>query len=393
MATIKPLENGKWQVRWRDELNKQKKFTGTKTKAHLLFKNLSAREIMQKSGLHNPKGIKDENMKNWTVKDLGERYIEEYLINTAAKGNKSYVKTIMSKWHNWRLTQINVEHIRPWIYAYLNGKVGDKKWEVSSVKKLVAYFKRMFTWGCEMGYISDNPLKYVLTSDLKKKLQKVNKRDLVIDHEDFWALEKKLPLFLRNFCICIWSTGMRVGEVAELKWKHVDFKKRLFRLDRERTKEGDYKKIGINNELFDILIILKETQRSNNEDYIFLSHRGFHIDKSTICKKFRKVADEANFHGLRMHDFRHCWTTHKRKAGHDKSVIKANVGHSSDSMFDWYNKVDEEEIQELAGITSDIFIDLENDIEELVRKAIESKISLATFQGYIAKLWKKTYIK
>jgi integrase len=91
--------------------------------------------------------------------------------------------------------------------------------------------------------------------------------------------------------------------------------------------------------------------------------------------------------GLVMHDFRHCYVTHKRRQGHDRSIIKKQVGHHSDSMFEWYNDIEDYELQEMAGYTKRNLDVLETEVSELLRKAKAAEIPLGAVQSLIGRLW------
>jgi hypothetical protein len=103
---------------------------------------------------------------------------------------------------------------------------------------------------------------------------------------------------------------------------------------------------------------------------------------------FRKLADKAGYPDLRCHDFRHCYTQRKRREGHDKSVIRAQTGHHTDSMFNWYDKVDVFEIQEMAGYTKIDCAEIREDIERLVSKAKTKNVPLGVIQPLIGRSWK-----
>lgn len=384
MASITPLKNGRFRVSYYDSDGvRHRPSFPTKKKAKEFYEETCANKFFEKTGLQQNHGKKANNYQKMKIRDLAKRYDEEHLSQSKAKGNVFYINKIIDKWGEWRLSQIAPEHVRPWLKTFLN------KWEVSSVKKLATYFKRIFTWGCEEGIITNNPLKYLENKTLRKQFKKVNKRTKVISQEEFWHLEKCLPEWLRRVCVCTWTTGMRVGEVINLKWQNVNLVQRLIKLDSDETKEGDHKTIGIEQELYGLLILI-QTERINikPDELVFLSVKGGKICHHFLDRKFRKYADENGFGGLVIHDFRHCFVTRKRRAGHDKSVIKANTGHHTDSMFNWYNVVEDFEIQELAGYTEGSLNVLSDRISDVVETAKSNAIPLEAVHYLIGKKWR-----
>jgi integrase len=160
-------------------------------------------------------------------------------------------------------------------------------------------------------------------------------------------------------------------------------------LQAEDTKEADSKTIGIEQDLYDLLIDLQTKHgKCEKNDFVFLSLTGLQIGRNFFGSEFRKYADEAGFVGLVCHDFRHCYTVRKRKEGFDKSVIKAQTGHHTDHMFTWYNKVDRSEIQEMAGFSNVDSEFLLEDLNRLVERGKEKGIPLGVVQSLITKSWK-----
>ena len=156
-----------------------------------------------------------------------------------------------------------------------------------------------------------------------------------------------------------------------------------------RQKEGDNKTPGIEQELYDALIEI-QTERGDcrPDDIVFLSVKGRRINQNFFERRFRKLADKAGFTDLIFHDFRHCYTVRKRREGHDKSVIKAQTGHHTNSMFDWYDKVDVSEIQEMAGFTQAHTEAIKEDLERLIILAKSKDIPLGAVQALISRLWR-----
>ena len=90
--------------------------------------------------------------------ELGERYINEHLNNTRAASNATYVKKIADKWGSTVVGRISPPQVRTWVLQLLSGKEGTS-YSVSTVKKIYAYFNRLFNWGIEMQIVTENPLR------------------------------------------------------------------------------------------------------------------------------------------------------------------------------------------------------------------------------------------
>jgi integrase len=389
MATIKDVDRRKCRVSWYDTVGKQHRKILLKKPAQELFNQVCAQEIFETSGLHPSLGAKAKNIKKMTVKEAALPY-REYLAKTRAQANTSYIDHIISKWGEWRICQLTPGQVRMWLYDFLNGPVKRHAMAVSTVKKLAVYFMRIFNYAIEeLEILKENPLNGLINKALRKEFRRVNKRSTTITVEEFWSLIKDFPRWMKRVCICAWCTGMREDEILGLTWKKVNLVERLIELQATDTKEADKKTAGIEQELYDVLIEI-QTERGDcrPDDFVFLSVKGRRINQNFFERRFRKLADEAGFIGLVCHDFRHCYTVRKRREGHDKSVIKAQTGHHTNSMFDWYDKVDVSEIQEMAGFTQAHTEVIKEDLERLIILAKSKDIPLGVIQALMSRLWR-----
>jgi integrase len=324
MASIKDVGRGKCRVSWYDTHGKQHRRTVLKKAAQDLYDQVCAQSIFEKSGLHPTLGAKAKNIKTMLVRDAGLPY-RKYLAGTRAYRNVSYVDHIIRKWGDWRVCQLTTGQVRQWLFGFLNGPVREGKMAVSTVKKFAVYFSRVFSYAIEeLEILSQNPLKGLMNKALRKEFRRVKKRTKTINADEFWVLVRDFPKWLQRVCVCAWCTGMRLEEILSLTWNKVNLVERLIDLGADDTKEGDVKKAGIEQDLYDVLIEI-QTERGTYkpDDYVFLSVKGRKVNQNFFERKFRKLADKAGFTDLKFHDFRHCYTVRKRREGHDRSVIKA----------------------------------------------------------------------
>jgi hypothetical protein len=68
--------------------------------------------------------------------------------------------------------------------------------------------------------------------------------------------------------------------------------------------------------------------------------------------------------------------------------LAAQTGHHTDSMFNWYDKVDQFEIQEMAGFTQISCEAIQEQIDLLVKSAKDLGIPLGAVQALIGRLWR-----
>lgn len=133
---------------------------------------------------------------------------------------------------------------------------------------------------------------------------------------------------------------MRRGEIAMMRWEHVDLKKRYVHLP--KTKNGEARSVPLSPAALDIL---KGIPRQIKGD-VFLLH------PDTISKWFRAAADEADLKDLRFHDLRHEATSRLfENTDLDFMEVKGITGHKSLQMLSRYSHLRAHKLADrLAGL-------------------------------------------
>ena len=134
---------------------------------------------------------------------------------------------------------------------------------------------------------------------------------------------------------------MRQAEILNLTWKEIDLKMGFIRLGGERTKN----KIGRNIPLHPRIIeFLRTCPRPIDGGYVFGNSRRFNR------KAYNKAVESAGIADFNFHDLRHCAINNMRLAGNDHFVIKQASGAKTDSAFQRYNLVTEQEMKSIKWL-------------------------------------------
>lgn len=119
------------------------------------------------------------------------------------------------------------------------------------------------------------------------------------------------------------ETAMRRGEIAEMRWEHVDLKRRVAHLP--ATKNGSARDVPLSSRAVSVLLALKNTKEQCNEVDRAEAHIGrvFAIRRDAVTRAFERAvtrarklyveecltakqwADEKFLTDLRFHDLRH----------------------------------------------------------------------------------------
>ena len=184
---------------------------------------------------------------------------------------------------------------------------------------------------------------------VKRKLRHgSNARKRIVRVDEYQRLIDKAAQHLKPIIITAFNTGMRMGEILNLKWSQVDRKAGFIRLPAESTKEKKDKTIPINHHVETLLNDLPRALRHNN----VFTYRGNSIQECGIKRSFRTACRDAKVpygrkteNGITFHDIRRTVKTNMLNAGIDKAYRDTILGHSLKGMDVHYIAPDESDLK------------------------------------------------
>jgi integrase len=186
---------------------------------------------------------------------------------------------------------------------------------------------------------------------IKRKLRPgSNARDRVLTFQEYTRLIIAAKPHLKPVLIVAYFTGMRKGELLNLRWSNID-RKGFIRLPADMTKERKPKTIPINHH---VKAALEGLPRSLHHDFVF-TYKGKPIAEGlrrsflSACKQAGLVYGMNLPEGIRLHDFRTTFKTNMLRAGVDKALRDIIVGHSLKGMDTFYLKPSDEDLTRAMG--------------------------------------------
>ena len=208
--------------------------------------------------------------------------------------------------------------------------------------------KTMVTRAFDDDKIGGNVLKAFRT--VKKKLKKgSNARTRTLTIDEFKGLLKESPSQLKAFLTVGFNTGMRLGEIRQLKWSQIDRKAGLIRLTESDTKEGKSKIVPINHH---VKKLLNEVPRALNgfvityEGQPIRGRNGLKRSFKTACKKAGIPCGRGVQNGITFHDLRRTVKTNLARAGVSKVYRDKLLGHAPQGMDAHYMALDEDDLRQ-----------------------------------------------
>lgn len=172
-----------------------------------------------------------------------------------------------------------------------------------------------------------------------------NARDRIVEFSEYLKLIEGAPLQLQAVLTIAFYTGMRKGEIVNLKWSDIDRKKKMIHLTADATKEAKPKLIPINHH---VIKALETLPRALKHDSVFM-YRGSPINDvrnsfEDLCVGLGIAHGRNTEGGMTFHDFRTTVKTNMLRAGIDKALRDTILGHSLSGMDAFYIKPSEEDL-------------------------------------------------
>ena len=249
-----------------------------------------------------------------------------------------------------RLSQISPIHIEQYKGKRLNDGV-----KPSTVNRELAVLKSMFNWAIKSKKATDNPVRQV------KFFHEPNPRLRFLDKNEIARLMANSADHLKPILIMALTTGMRRGEILDLKWENVLFDQGLVMI--EHSKSGKRREIPICGLL---TRTLKEcfNSASGRSEYVFSKPDGQAIKK--VRTAFEAACRRAKIDNFHFHDLRHTAASYLVMSGIDLVTVKEILGHAKIEMTMRYahlSKVHKQEAMEILGSKMDANMDIKVDTQ------------------------------
>jgi len=192
--------------------------------------------------------------------------------------------------------------------------------------RTAAFLSRLFNLAVFWKMRADNPVKGLERNPEQPRHRYLTDAEL---ERLYAALAAEPDQQSANIVRCCLLTGARFGEVAAMRWDHLDLGEQpVWTKPAPAVKQARLHRAPLSREVRDMLLAIKAARHQPNlSAYVFpVRNRWDHVrDVKRFWARIRKSADLGD---LRIHDLRHSFASLLVSAGYNLPMIGALLGHS-----------------------------------------------------------------
>lgn len=393
-------KNGVYEARYVDRFGVRKSVSGYDLK--------DVRRRFSEAIYENEKEI---NIKgNIRLDDWYDKWMNVYKYNIIRKNTKRHYNQVYRKHISPVLGHFYLKDITQLKIRELLKKLKKSGLEYETLNKVRILLLDMFNKAMIDEFVKRNPVKGI---SVKRDEEKDIKVLGVEDQSDFYDCCK--GTFYDNFLVVALNSGMRIGEIAGLRWKDVDMEGKVihvrrtlvyqkydedesktFHIELPKTKTS-YRDIPMNRQCE--LALKKQYMQKNIvqargikkveeqfRDLLFTTKYNTPINSQIICDAIKRIVDEVNLtrdvleelEVFSCHCLRHTFATRCFEAGIQPKTVQAYLGHATLQMtMDLYTSVLKEyqvsEMEKLDTALSGIALTKDEKIDKQYEKEMASK--------------------
>ncbi|MBU2492378.1 MAG: tyrosine-type recombinase/integrase [Bacteroidetes bacterium] len=205
-------------------------------------------------------------------------------------------------------------------------------------RTLKAAFNKATSWG----YIDSSPCKGIKPPKVHTKLP------VFLAESDLQKIIQKIQnLNLANLYFAAFHTGLRLSELINLKWKHIDLSKRKIIVGNTSefvTKNKRARVVPINS------LLLSKLQSMNtdlHDEYVFPNKNGYKFNPDYVSRKFKYAARDSQYsEEIHFHTLRHSFASNLVQQGVSLYIVKELLGHSDINTTQIYSHLNNESLSD-----------------------------------------------
>lgn len=223
----------------------------------------------------------------------------------------------------------------------------DKKYSNKSISRNLSALRSFYNFLTEIKLLENNIFKRVKNPKVERKLPNflnIVEIETILDN-----LKEDKKEEIRNKCVFefLYSTGLRVSELSNIKLKDFDLNNKTIRLMGKGSKERiAYFGESAKSILEKYLHVRNEFLVNGDCEYLFINKIGGKLSRSSIEYIISKISKESGVnHKLSPHTLRHTYATHLLDNGANIRSVQELLGHENLNTTEIYTHVSNDRLR------------------------------------------------
>ena len=157
----------------------------------------------------------------------------------------------------------------------------------------------------------------------------------------------KRNFMVRMVALFLLSTGARLNEALNARWKDIDRENRVWRIPASASKSKKVRSVPLNDSAIEMLDLLGT---EGKREWLFVSVTGGRL--KYVYGVWERLRVKAGLPHLRLHDLRHQHASFLVNQGHSLYVVQQILGHNDPSVTQRYAHLSTKSLQDASDSAS-----------------------------------------
>jgi site-specific recombinase XerD len=212
-------------------------------------------------------------------------------------------------------------------------------------RTLKAAFNKALQWN----YISINPFTKVKFPKLSKSYP------AFITEDELLMIVSNTPYqYLKDIFITAFYTGLRLGEIINMKWSWIDFTQSCITVkcsEEFLTKSKKDRIVPMSEKVRSILSNRYQANLHKPNEFVFYHFKGRRLHQETISKQFKDIVRKVNLNDkIHFHTLRHSFASMLVQRGVSLYVVKELLGHEYLSTTKIYSHLQSQNLKDAVNL-------------------------------------------
>ena len=218
----------------------------------------------------------------------------------------------------------------------------------ASADHYVKLLRRCLNLAVEWEMLEKNPAAGI------KMFNPDNKVEHYLEAEDLERLLSvlrngtKRNFMVRMVALFLLSTGARLNEALNAKWRDIDRENRVWRIPASSSKSKKVRSVPLNDSAIEVL---DQLGTEDKHEYLFMNAaKGERL--KYVHGVWERLREKAGLPHLRLHDLRHQHASFLVNQGHSLYVVQQILGHKDPSVTQRYAHLSTKSLQDASDSAS-----------------------------------------